>query len=94
MTRRTVTWRHISSARFECQGKLRRFRATGRNRLTAVPGPLESHHDQSGDLLSTSPRGRLGQVSDYCSVAVYLASDASDFMTGQTPYVDGGTTMC
>ena len=57
-------------------------------------GHFESHPDQLEDILRTIPRGRLGQVSDYCAVAAYLASDASDFMTGQTLYVDGGTTIC
>jgi len=55
---------------------------------------FESHPDQLEDILRTIPRGRLGDVNDYCAIAAYLASDASDFMTGQTLYVDGGTTIC
>lgn len=55
---------------------------------------FESHPDQLADILRTIPRGRLGEVSDYCALAAYLASDASDFMTGQTLFVDGGTTIC
>ncbi len=55
---------------------------------------FETHPDELADILRTIPRGRLGEVSDYCAIAAYLASGASDFMTGQTLYVDGGTTVC
>ncbi len=55
---------------------------------------FESHPDELADIVRTIPRGRLGDVTDYCAIAAYLASDASDFMTGQTLFVDGGTTIC
>jgi gluconate 5-dehydrogenase len=34
--------------------------------------------------------GRNGEPADFAGVAVFLASPASDFITGQTVYVDGG----
>jgi NAD(P)-dependent dehydrogenase (short-subunit alcohol dehydrogenase family) len=34
--------------------------------------------------------GRNGEPSDFAGVAVFLASTASDYITGQTIYVDGG----
>ncbi|HYB15188.1 MAG TPA: SDR family oxidoreductase [Streptosporangiaceae bacterium] len=34
--------------------------------------------------------GRNGQPADFAGVAVFLASRASDYVTGQTIYVDGG----
>jgi NAD(P)-dependent dehydrogenase (short-subunit alcohol dehydrogenase family) len=34
--------------------------------------------------------GRNGQPADFAGVAVFLASRASDYITGQTIYVDGG----
>ncbi len=55
---------------------------------------FDSQPEELADIVRTIPRGRLGDVSDYCTVAVYLASDVSDFMTGQTLFVDGGTTIC
>jgi NAD(P)-dependent dehydrogenase (short-subunit alcohol dehydrogenase family) len=38
------------------------------------------------------PLQRLGVVEDLVGACVYLASDASAFMTGQTLFVDGGMT--
>ncbi len=39
---------------------------------------------------SRCPLGRWATPADMAGPAVFLASDASDFMTGQTIYVDGG----
>ena len=39
---------------------------------------------------ANAPLGRLGQPEDMIGTAVFLASKASAFMTGQTLYVDGG----
>jgi len=41
-------------------------------------------------LLHFIPLGRTGDVRDLGLLAVYLASDASNYMTGQTIYLDGG----
>jgi NAD(P)-dependent dehydrogenase (short-subunit alcohol dehydrogenase family) len=39
-----------------------------------------------------TPAGRLGQRDDLIGAAIFLASAASDFITGQVLYVDGGLT--
>ncbi len=44
-------------------------------------------------LLTLIPYGRIGQPEDIGKVAVFLASDDSDYIHGQTLYVDGGMTL-
>jgi NAD(P)-dependent dehydrogenase (short-subunit alcohol dehydrogenase family) len=39
------------------------------------------------------PLGRLGTPADYVGAAIFLASRASDFVTGQTYFVDGGSNL-
>jgi NAD(P)-dependent dehydrogenase (short-subunit alcohol dehydrogenase family) len=39
------------------------------------------------------PLGRIGQPEDLVGTAVFLASDAADFITGQTVIVNGGSIM-
>ena len=63
-----------------------RVNAVGAGWLTA--GPLDL-----GDSLSRFlPSRRRGRPEDIGGLVVYLASDACDFVTGQTIYVDGGAT--
>lgn len=44
-------------------------------------------------VTATTPLGRIGEPDEIAGAAVYLASPASSFMTGQTIVVDGGTTI-
>src|SRR5688572_28909054 len=41
-------------------------------------------------ILSRTPLGRMGDPTEIASVAVFLASDDSSYLTGQTIYPDGG----
>ena len=42
---------------------------------------------------SMIPMGRLGEPDELAPLAVYLASDASAYMTGATLVIDGGYTV-
>ena len=44
------------------------------------------------DALQRHPAGRMGQPTDIASMAVWLASNESEFVTGQCYVVDGGLT--
>ena len=44
-------------------------------------------------LLTLIPDGRIGLPEDIGRAAVWLASDDSDYVTGQTIFVDGGMTL-
>ena len=46
-----------------------------------------------GELLSRIPMGRIGEPEDIAEAVVFLASDASSFITGTTLVVDGGMTV-
>jgi 2-deoxy-D-gluconate 3-dehydrogenase len=41
-------------------------------------------------VLARTPAGRWGKIDDFAGVAVFLASSASDFVTGSVLTVDGG----
>ena len=41
----------------------------------------------------TTPAGRLGTPNEVAHAAVFLASDAADYITGATLYIDGGASL-
>ncbi|HWK38425.1 MAG TPA: glucose 1-dehydrogenase [Hyphomicrobium sp.] len=45
------------------------------------------------DLMQLVPYGRIGEPEDVARVAAWLASDASDYITGATIFVDGGMIL-
>ncbi len=45
------------------------------------------------DLMTLVPYGRIGEPEDVAQAAVWLASDASDYVTGTTLFVDGGMAL-
>ena len=47
--------------------------------------------DRYEKMLVNIPMGRMGTVSDLIGPAIFLASAASDFVTGTILYPDGGT---
>jgi 3-oxoacyl-[acyl-carrier protein] reductase len=49
--------------------------------------------DQKTKILGNVPTGRLGTGSEIAATAVFLASNESAYMTGQTLHVNGGMAM-
>jgi glucose 1-dehydrogenase len=45
------------------------------------------------DLMTLVPYKRIGEPDDIAQAAVWLASDAADYVTGATLFVDGGMTL-
>jgi NAD(P)-dependent dehydrogenase (short-subunit alcohol dehydrogenase family) len=54
---------------------------------------FEDHPDDLQKRIQSVPMGRLGDPKDYAGMAILLASSASDFVTGQTIFVDGGSNL-
>ena len=59
---------------------------------TLVPGGVESGQNRTfiDNYSQRVPLGRMGDVQDLVGAVVYLASDASRYVTGQSLFVDGG----
>ena len=58
-------------------------------RINALQDPLQARKD----FVARQPMGRLGTVEDITGILVYLASDESLFVTGNTFSVDGGMSI-
>jgi glucose 1-dehydrogenase len=57
---------------------------------TPMDMPLKEHPEQMQKLLSEIPLRRMGKPEEIAALAVYLASDASAYVTGSTFFIDGG----
>lgn len=60
---------------------------------TPLTEKLLSDPDYLHDILSRTPLKRVGELEDLVGPAVFLASDAAAYITGQTLFVDGGMTI-
>jgi NAD(P)-dependent dehydrogenase (short-subunit alcohol dehydrogenase family) len=74
----------------------------GVNVNAVAPGPtvtdfnrqyLEEHPADRQRAIDSIPMARLGAPDDHVGLALFLASDASNYITGQTILVDGGSTL-
>ena len=59
------------------------------DRIAATPDPEATRRA----FTERQPMGRLGAVEELASGVLFLASDASRFMTGQLLVIDGGQTL-
>jgi NAD(P)-dependent dehydrogenase (short-subunit alcohol dehydrogenase family) len=55
-------------------------------------GTMTARPDRAERIVSRIKLGRFAEIDDLVGTALFLASEASDFVTGQTHYVDGGLT--
>lgn len=59
---------------------------------TEMTADVIADPERNAWVLSQTPLGRWGTVDDIVGAGVFLVSDASNFMTGQSLIVDGGWT--
>ncbi len=59
---------------------------------TELTQAVFDQEELSGKLAEQTAIGRNGELSDLDGVCVFLASHASDYVTGQVIYIDGGFT--
>jgi 2-keto-3-deoxy-L-fuconate dehydrogenase len=60
-----------------------------RQRIAAFADPVQAEKD----FIARQPMGRLGSVDDITGILVFLASDESQFATGNMYSIDGGMTI-
>jgi NAD(P)-dependent dehydrogenase (short-subunit alcohol dehydrogenase family) len=70
-------------------GSLAQGGAGSRCRLGDTSAPGQAFAEFSGGILA----GRAGTPEDVTGTALYLASEDSDYMTGQVVMIDGGMVL-
>ena len=60
---------------------------------TGMTAPHLTRPEVEQEMLRQTPLRRLGEPRDLVGAAIFLASAASDFVTGQNLIIDGGVTL-
>lgn len=74
----------------QCNGIGPGYIATPQTAPLREPQPDGSKHPFDQFIISKTPAARWGNPEDLMGPAIFLASEASDFVNGQILYVDGG----
>lgn len=78
------------SANIQCNGIGPGYIATSQTAPLREPQSDGSRHPFDQFIVTRTPAGRWGDPEDLMGPAVFLASDASNFVNGHILYVDGG----
>ena len=65
------------------------FTPSWEDRVKQSPDPVKAKKD----FIARQPMGRLGTADEIATLAIYLASDESDFVTGIVHPIDGGASI-
>jgi 2-deoxy-D-gluconate 3-dehydrogenase len=57
---------------------------------TELTEPYRQDKERFAEITSRIALGRWAEPEDLIGAAIFLVSDASDYITGQTVFVDGG----
>lgn len=74
----------------QCNGIGPGYISTQQNAVLREKQPDGSRHPFDSFIVAKTPAARWGTAEDLMGAAVFLASNASDFINGQVLYVDGG----
>ena len=80
----------FGGANIQCNGIGPGYIATQQTAPLREPQEDGSRHPFDQFIISKTPAGRWGTTDDLVGPAVFLASDASNFVNGHVLYVDGG----
>lgn len=80
----------FGGANIQCNGIGPGYIATSQTAPLREKQPDGSRHPFDQFIISKTPAARWGEVEDLMGPAVFLASEAPDFVNGHILYVDGG----
>lgn len=77
-------------ANIQCNALAPGYIATQQTAPLRIPQADGSRHPFDQFIIAKTPAGRWGEAEDLAGPAVFLASEASNFVNGQILFVDGG----